>query len=103
MAERYDHFEIITVGDEQKEELAKLVAFLNRSYLKKDSAISYFEIYDVLTQHKKVEFKIKCEDYTNNSSYTYVSSLVKIHYRLESPDFSGEDIHKAISIAMLIK
>ena len=103
MAERYDRFEIITVGDEQKEELAKLVAFLNRSYLKKDSAISYFEIYDVLTQHKKVEFKIKCEDYTNNSSYTYKSSLMEIHYRLDSPDFSGEDIHKAMTIAMIIK
>lgn len=103
MAERYDRFEIITVGDEQKEELAKLVAFLNRSYLKKDSVISYFEIYDVLTQHKKVEFKIKCEDYTNNSSYTYKSSLMEIHYRLDSPDFSGEDIHKAMTIAMIIK
>ena len=103
MAERYDIFNIITVGDEEKESLQKVVSFLNRSFLSKDSAIDYLKLFDVLTQTKKTRFEVKCEDYTNNSSYTYKSSLTKIHYRLESPEFTGEDIHKAITIAIIIK
>ena len=103
MAEGYDNFTIITVGNSEKESLSKLVAFLNRSFLKKDSAIDYLKIVDYLTPHKMEEFEVLCEDYENNSSYTYKSKLVDNQYRQESVEFTGEDLHKAVTIGMIIK
>ena len=103
MAERYDNYTIITVGNKEKESLQELVAFLNASFLKKDSAIDYLKIFDVLTQIKNTPFEVKCEDYENNSSYTYKSTLVDNSYKQESIEFSGDDLHKAIRIATLLK
>ena len=103
MAERYDNFVIITVGDEERKSLTKLVAFLNRSFLKKDSAIDYIRIVDYITPHKTETFEVLCEDYENNSSYTYKSKLVDNQYRQESVEFTGEDLHKAVTIGMIIK
>lgn len=102
MAERYDNFNIITVGDEEKEQLTKLVAFLNRSYLKKDSAIDYLKIVDFLTPHKIEAFEVLCEDYENNSEYTYKSTIVNNHYRLDNPEFTGEDLHKCATFLLHI-
>ena len=97
MAERYDNFTIITVGNSEKESLSKLVAFLNRSYLKKDSAIDYLKIIDYLTPHKMEGFEVLCEDYENNSSYTYKAAIVNNYYKLDSPEFTGEDLNKCAS------
>ena len=102
MAERYDNFTIITVGNSEKESLSKLVAFLNRSFLKKDSAIDYLKIVDYLTPYKMEEFEVLCEDYENNSSYTYKSTIVNNSYRLDSPEFTGEDLHKCASFLLHI-
>ena len=98
MAERYDNFIILTVGEEEKNELIKLVSFLNRSFLKKDSAMSYLRIYDVLTQTKNSKFEVKCEDCKNNSTYTYKSTLVNNSYKQESVEFTGDDLHKCASL-----
>ena len=103
MAERYDSFTVLTVGEDEKAQLYKLVAFLNNSYLKKDSAMSYLRIYDVLTQHKSEMFKVYCKDDENDTSSTYQSKLVDNQYRQESVEFTGEDLHKAVTIAMIIK
>lgn len=102
MAERYDNYTIITVGNNEKESLQELVAFLNASFLKKDSAIAYLKIYDVLTQIKNTSFEVKCEDYENNSSYTYKATIVDNSYRQESIEFCGDDLHKAVRIARLL-
>ena len=99
MAERYDNFTVLTVGTEEKTQLYELVAFLNRSFLKKDSAIAYLKIYDVLTQTKNSKFEVLCEDYENESSYTYKSTLVNNSYKQESVEFTGDDLHKTIVIA----
>lgn len=102
MAERYDNFTIIKVGEKEKEQLTKLVAFLNRSFLKKDSAIDYLKIVDYLTPHKMEAFEVLCEDYENNSEYTYKSTIVNNSYRLDSPEFTGEDLHKCASFLLHI-
>ena len=104
MAERYDNFTIIKVGDDEKESLTKLVAFLNRSFLKKDSAIDYLKIVDYLTPHKMEEFEVLCEDYENiyYSSYIYKSTIVNNSYRLDSPEFTGEDLHKCATFLLHI-
>ena len=102
MAERYDNFIITKVGDSEKESLSKLVAFLNKSFLKKDSAIDYLKIVDYLTPHKMEEFEVLCEDYENNSSYTYKSTIVNNSYKLDSPEFTGEDLHKCATFLLHI-
>ena len=94
MAERYDHFEIITVGNDEKESLQKLIAFLNRSFLKKDSAIDYIRIVDYITPHKMEAFEVLCEDYENNTSYVYKATIVNNSYRLDTPEFTGKDLQK---------
>ena len=94
MAERYDNFVIITVGDDEKESLTKLVAFLNRSFLKKDSAIDYLKIVDYITPHKTETFEVLCEDYENNTSYVYKAAIVNNSYRLDTPEFTGKDLQK---------
>ena len=102
MAERYDNFTITKVGDKEKESLTKLVAFLNRSYLKKDSAIDYLKIVDYLTPYKMEEFEVLCEDYENSSTYTYKATIVNNSYRLDTPEFTGEDLHKCASFLLHI-
>lgn len=102
MAERYDNFSILTVGNSERESLTKLVAFLNRSFLKKDSAVDYLKIVDYLTPHKMEGFEVLCEDYENNSSYTYKSTIVNNSYKLDSPEFTGEDLHKCASFLLHI-
>ena len=102
MAERYDNFIIITVGNEEKETLQKLVAFLNRSYLKKDSAIDYLKIVDYITPHKMEAFEVLCEDYENNTSYVYKAAIVNNSYSLDTPEFTGEDLHKCASFLLHI-
>lgn len=94
MAERYDHFEIITVGNDEKESLQKLIAFLNRSFLKKDSAIDYLRIVDYITPHKMEAFEVLCEDYENNTSYVYKATIVNNSYSLDNPEFTGKDLQK---------
>ena len=94
MAERYDHFEIITVGNDEKESLQKLIAFLNRSFLKKDSAIDYIRIVHYITPHKTETFEVLCEDYENNTSYVYKAAIVNNSYRLDTPEFTGKDLQK---------
>ena len=102
MSERYDSYTLVKCGSSEEESLKKLVAFLNRSYLKKDSAIAYLKIVDYLTPHKMEEFEVLCEDYENNSSYTYKSTIVNNSYRLDSPEFTGEDLHKCASFLLHI-
>ena len=94
MAERYDNFTILKVGEKEKESLQKLVAFLNMSYLKKDSTIDYLKIVDYLTPHKMEAFEVLCEDYENSSTYTYKATIVNNSYRLDTPEFTGKDLQK---------
>lgn len=102
MSERYDSYTLVKCGSSEEESLKKLVSFLNRSFLKKDSAIDYLKIVDYLTPHKMEEFEVLCEDYENNSSYTYKSTIVNNSYRLDSPEFTGEDLHKCASFLLHI-
>ena len=102
MSERYDSYTLVKCGSSEEESLKKLVAFLNRSYLKKDSAIDYLKIVDYLTPHKMEAFEVLCEDYENDSTYTYKATIVNNHYRLDNPEFTGEDLHKCASFLLHI-
>ena len=102
MAERYDNYTIITVGGREKETLQELVNFLNRSFLKKDSAIDYLKIADFLTPYKMEEFEVLCEDYENNSSYTYKAAIVNNYYKLDLPEFTGDDLQKCATFLLHI-
>lgn len=102
MSERYDSYTLVKCGSSEEESLKKLVSFLNRSFLKKDSAIDYLKIVDYLTPHKMEAFEVLCEDYENNSSYTYKAAIVNNSYRLDSPEFTGEDLHKCASFLLHI-
>lgn len=102
MSERYDSYTLVKCGSSEEESLKKLVSFLNRSFLKKDSAIDYLKIVDYLTPHKTEAFEVLCEDYENNSSYKYKSTIVNNHYRLDSPEFTGEDLHKCATFLLHI-
>lgn len=73
MSERYDSYTLVKCGSSEEESLKKLISFLNRSFLKKDTALQYLQVYDELTQQKTTNFVVLCEDNVEESSYTFVS------------------------------
>ena len=73
MSERYDSYTLVKCGKAEEDSLKKLVSFLNRSFLKKDTALQYLNVYDELTQQKTTKFAVLCEDNIEETTYTYIS------------------------------
>ena len=98
MSERYDTYTLVKCGSSEEESIKKLVSFLNRSFLKKDTALQYLQVYDELTQQKSSKFVVLCEDNVEESSYTFVSE-----YHNDSIRHSERDaIKAAFNLGMLM-
>ena len=98
MSERYDSYSLIKCDKAEEDHLKRLVSFLNRSFLKKDTALQYLQTYDELTQQKLQKFVVLCEDEENNTTHTFVSECHNDNIRHDD----RETINIAFNLGMLM-
>lgn len=98
MSERYDTYTLVKCGKAEEDSLKKLISFLNRSFLKKDTALQYLTVYDELTQQKSSKFVVLCEHEENNTTHTFVSECHNDNIRHDD----RETIKIAYTLGMLM-
>lgn len=99
MSERYDTYTLAKCGKDEEDHLKRLISFLNRSFLKKDTALQYLQVYDELTQQKSSKFVVLYEDNENDTTNTFVSECHNDNIRHSD----REAIKIAYNLGMLIQ